>query len=209
MPTRNIVSETAMIKIKKFLSQSGNEIDIVLFCDRSDVYGVELIDRQIFLYLSKHFGSDIWRNTILVITRAGIFNPAHGFSYEEFLAKRTKEIKQAAVEAGCPISLPTIFVENLRSRVGRDKQLILPDGTAWLPNLLECMTRHIGSTVSPYKYDPKQEKRVNPNRKYRHLIPVIFVVELFIKELINKSIVGSNKADKSLKGSVCTIFIYL
>jgi ribosome biogenesis GTPase A len=74
----NILSETTFRKIKDFLVQPGNTVDIVMFCERIDIYRIEPIDRRVIDAVSTLLGKDIWRHAMFVFTRAYVVNSPNG-----------------------------------------------------------------------------------------------------------------------------------
>jgi len=195
------ISTATLLKIKNFLNRHRHGVDVIMFCERVDAYHVEPIDQKIFQNLENHFGSDIWRRMILVLTRAGISSIPKGMNYSEFLNKRAEAIKQAAYKAGCSSSLPVAFVENLRAKENQEGQLLLPDGTAWLPNLWNCIFERLESSNLPYQYDYKLEERNNPNNKQKYLIPFVIYAQLLIKGLIYKYILTKDSIKESSTAS--------
>lgn len=193
----DIISEVTLLKIKNFLTLPNNEMDVILFCDRMDIYHVEPIDRKIFQCLTKHFGVDIWRRMILTLTRSGITNPPNGMSYQDFTHKRATSLKQAAYKAGCPGPLPVVYVENHRARVSQEGQLLLPDGTAWIPALANELIRRLESSTPPYRYNPKLEKFSDHNCKKKSLIPFILFIQISFREIIKKNLTTKNGHSQS------------
>jgi GTP-binding protein EngB required for normal cell division len=74
----NILSETTFRKIKDFLVQPGNTVDIVMFCERIDIYRIEPIDRKVIDAVNTLLGKDIWRHAMFVFTRAYVVNSPNG-----------------------------------------------------------------------------------------------------------------------------------
>lgn len=126
---KDSISEGNLQRIKADLEASGRSVDAVFLFERMDVYRVEPIDHQVFRAVTDHFGRDIWKRTVLCLSRAGIYSPPDGLSYDDFVSKRVDAVQAAIRSAGCPCSpLPVALVENLRSREGEDGQLCLPNG---------------------------------------------------------------------------------
>jgi len=188
----NVISEANLLKIKNFLKQNNKEIDIILFCERMDIYHVELIDRKIFQYLSKYFGTDLWRRTILAMTRAGVTNIPNGMSYQKFINRRSLTIKQVVYKKSSIKTLSVVYIENLRTRIGYAGQLLLPNGTAWILNLAKILMECLESFLSPYRYNLKQEKRIDSQNNLKCLIPIIFYLQLLSKDIARKLILSKN-----------------
>jgi hypothetical protein len=179
----NILSETAFRKIKDFLVQPGNTVDIVMFCERIDIYRIEPIDRRVIDAVSTLLGKDIWRHAMFVFTRAYVANPPDGLTFEEFVNRRI-HMMRSTVATRIATNIPVALVENLRAKAGVDGQMLLPDGTAWFPCLVNKMLQLVESAGSPFSYDPKQENRSNPNHNHKLLIPLVFALQCALKALI-------------------------
>merc|ERR1711971_1074316 len=112
---KNILSETSFRKIKEFLQQKNIAVDIVMFCERIDMYRIEPIDRQMIKAMTMHFGKDLWNHTILVFTRANIVNSPDGLTSRKFVSRRIYMIQSTVLN--CGDSLITVaLVENLRTK---------------------------------------------------------------------------------------------
>jgi hypothetical protein len=207
---KDTFSLTSLRKITRFLSLSAT-VDIVLFCKRIDIYSNEPNEQKAISILTSHMGKDIWRRTVLVLTRAG-FVPKrladsstlthfdHRCSeviVENFVLKKL-ELFQRRVrqETGFIIPLVT-FVENLRARMRHDGQMVLPDGTAWVVNFLLAISKLVNTDPNPYRWDPLREKRLDPNRRGKWLIPILVILHLSFKFCLRIIIVEDNLSGNS------------
>ncbi|KAL5719287.1 Translocase of chloroplast [Ranunculus cassubicifolius] len=70
--------------------------------------------------------------------------------------------------------MPVVLVENsgrCRSRTNDDGEKILPDGTAWIPNLVETITKVVLNGSKAILVDKKLIEGPYPNDMHRLLIP--------------------------------------
>merc|ERR1719473_2305844 len=140
-------SMLTLTKIKKYVTKN-NLIDILMFCKRIDIYRDEPLDKEIIVTLTEHLGPDIWRRTIMVLTRAG--SPLSMVLW--CTSKGIHSIQRDVCQASGRCVRAIAFVENCRARKASDGQMVLPDGTAWLPSLLECAFKIIKSDPKPYDF---------------------------------------------------------
>lgn len=96
--------------------------------------------------ITKHLGKDIWQNTILMFTRAGIFNLPDGFNYFSFKILRTLTMLEAIKKFSGFCFHNVVFVENIRKNentyqtnevcILQERLLVLPDELAWLSGIV-------------------------------------------------------------------------
>ncbi|KAJ8540187.1 hypothetical protein K7X08_026576 [Anisodus acutangulus] len=171
---KGYVNDQALDLIKRFLLNKA--IDVLLYVDRLDTYRVDNLDRQI----------EIWHRGLVVLTHAQV-SPPDGLSYDEFTSRRSEELSKI-VRLGARIrkqevkasSIPIVCVEN-SGRCNRNEldEKILPNGTAWIPNLVQTITKVVLSESKGILVDQKLIDGPNPNNKGKMLIPLIAVFQYF------------------------------
>merc|ERR1712224_817784 len=126
--------------------------------------------------VTKHLGKDIWKNTIIVLTRAGslslckVFDKTHQHissvscqncpdsTTKKFVVNKLIKV-QYAVRCVSGFCVPKIaFVENYNCRKNTNSQMILPDETVWIENFLNSMTQ-TATDLKPYRWISKQKKK--------------------------------------------------
>lgn len=197
------VNEQALDVIKRFLL--NRTIDVLLYVDRLDTYRVDTLDGQVVKAISNSFGQEIWRRAIVVLTHAQL-SPPDCLSYDEFLAKRSKALLKA-IHGGARfkrqdiqnIAIPVGLVENSgRCNKNENDEKILPNGTAWIPSIVETITKVALTESKGIEVDQKLIDGPNPNDRGKIFIPLIFALQfLFIVKPIQRSI--KNDVDKELK----------
>eukprot|EP00246_Nothoceros_aenigmaticus_P000253 TRINITY_DN1037_c0_g1_i1.p1 TRINITY_DN1037_c0_g1~~TRINITY_DN1037_c0_g1_i1.p1 ORF type:complete len:366 (+),score=68.62 TRINITY_DN1037_c0_g1_i1:42-1100(+) len=183
------VNDQAMDVIRKFLLDKT--IDALLYVDRLDVYRVDNLDRQVIRAISRSFGPHIWRLAIVVLTHAQLPAP-DGLTYAEFVEKRSSSLEAAIrLEAGFKKyepQLPVVLVENTgRCTTNADGEKLLPDGTVWLPRLVEKIVDVVSGEVQSLHVDKKLIEGPNANQRGKIWIPLIIAAQfLFVlKPILN------------------------
>lgn len=110
------VSKTSMDKIKNYLLQIEGGVDVVMYCERTDLYRLEPIDKRVIYEITNNFGESIWQRTMLVFTRAGTTGIPIGVKFNDLLQKRVEMISRAVTTPFYSSALPAIFIENLVTR---------------------------------------------------------------------------------------------
>ncbi|KAG1334853.1 translocase of chloroplast 34, chloroplastic [Cocos nucifera] len=197
------VNEQALEIIKRFLL--NKTIDVLLYVDRLDAYRVDSLDRQVIKAITDTFGKRIWRRALIVLTHAQL-SPPDGLNYDDFFAKRSEALlkyihlgahfkKQELQESVTPV----VLVENSgRCKTNDNGEKILPDGTAWIPNLVEVITVVIANGSKPITVDQKLIDGPNPNARGKLFIPLILAFQYFfivkpIQKVIKQDIAKESK----------------
>ncbi|OWM75735.1 hypothetical protein CDL15_Pgr021900 [Punica granatum] len=180
--------------IKLFLLDKT--IDVLLYVDRLDTYRVDNLDKQIVKAITDSFGKEIWKRALVVLTHAQL-SPPDGLEYEVFFARRSEALLKV-VRSGAKIkrqdtwgaNIPVVLVENSgRCNKNENEEKILPNGTAWIPNLVKTITDVTLNGSKAIKVDKKLIEGPNPNRKWKEFIPLIFAFQyFFIIKPIQKAI---------------------
>ncbi|MFS7989041.1 putative small monomeric GTPase [Helianthus anomalus] len=197
------VNDQAIDIIKRFLL--NKTIDVLLYVDRLDAYRVDTLDKQVVKAISNIFGQEIWHRAILVLTHAQA-SPPDSLTYNEFLSKRSEALlkvvhlgarfKNQDIES---ISIPVGLVENSTrcNKNGKDEK-ILPNGTAWIPSIVETITKVALTESESIFVDQKLIDGPNPNDRGKIFIPLILAFQyFFVLKPIQRWI--KNDIDKEVK----------
>ncbi|XP_020272270.1 uncharacterized protein LOC109847452, partial [Asparagus officinalis] len=178
------VNEQALEIIKRFLLDKT--IDVLLYVDRLDAYRVDNLDRQVVKAITDFLGRGIWERAVVVLTHAQL-SPPDGLNYDDFLAKRSEALLKY-IRLGAKIkkkefqdkAIPVALVENSgRCKTNDEGEKILPNGTAWIPNLVQTITDVITSGGKSITVDQKLIDGPNPNNRGKLLIPLILAFQYF------------------------------
>ncbi|KAK3447421.1 hypothetical protein EUGRSUZ_A02951 [Eucalyptus grandis] len=189
------VNDQTLEIIKRFLLD--RTIDVLLYVDRLDSYRVDNLDKQVIKAITDSFGKEIWRKALIVLTHAQL-SPPDGLEYDLFFSKRSEALMKI-VKLGARIkkqeswgsSIPVVLVENSGrcNKNENDEKVILPDGTAWIPNLVKTITDVALNGSKGILVDKKLIEGPNPNRRWKEFIPLIFAFQyLFIIKPIQAAI---------------------
>ncbi|KAM0945623.1 putative small monomeric GTPase [Dioscorea sansibarensis] len=191
------VNDQALDIIKRFLL--NKTIDVLLYVDRLDAYRVDSLDRQVIKAITDSFGKRIWRRGLLVFTHAQL-SPPDGLDYAEFFARRSEALLKF-IRLGARIKkqefqdsmIPVVLAENSgRCKTNESGEKVLPDGTAWIPNLVKEITDVILNGSDAITVDQKLIDGPNPNDKGKFFIPLILAFQYFV---VVKLIKGTIKND--------------
>ncbi|KAL5722550.1 Translocase of chloroplast [Ranunculus cassubicifolius] len=191
------VNDQALEIVKRFLL--NKTIDVLVYVDRLDSYRVDNLDRQVIKAITDSFGKEIWRRGLVLLTHAQL-SPPDCLSYDDFFSRRSDALLKT-VRAGARIKrqelkdfdIPVVLAENSgRCQTNDDKEKILPNGTAWIPNLVDTITQVVLSGGKSILVDKKLIEGPNPNEKHKLLIPLILAFQYFF---VVKPIQRSIKAD--------------
>lgn len=191
------INDLALEIIKRFLL--NKTIDVLLYVDRLDAYRVDNLDRQVIKAIGDTFGKGIWHRAIVVLTHAQL-SPPDALSYEEFFTKRSEAVLKV-VRAGANIkkqdslgsSIPVVLVENSgRCKTNESEEKIVPNGTAWIPNLVKTIIDVVSNGSKGILVDKKLIEGPNPNERGKLWIPVILAFQYFF---VVKRIQGAIKND--------------
>ncbi|KAH9673641.1 translocase of chloroplast 34 [Citrus sinensis] len=154
---------------------------------------VDNLDKQITRAITDNFGEQIWKRALIVLTHAQLSLP-DGLDYEVFCSKRSEALlkfvspstwmKKKDIQGSF---VPVVLVENSgRCAKNENDEKVLPNGTAWIPNLVKTITEVVLNGSKALLVDKKLVEGPNPNEKGKILIPFIFAFQYFfiIKPLI-------------------------
>lgn len=192
------VNDQALDIIKRFLF--GRTIDVLLYVDRLDAYRVDNLDRQIVKAITDSFGKEIWRRGIIVLTHAQL-SPPDCLSYEEFFSRRSEALLNVVRLGGLMrtwpwekeiqgSSIPVVLVENSgRCNKNESDEKILPNGTAWIPNLVQTIADIVLTGSRGIVVDQKLIEGPNANQRGKLFIPLILAFQYyFVVKRIRRSI---------------------
>lgn len=191
------VNEQALEIIKRFLLDKT--IDVLLYVDRLDSYRVDNLDKQVVKAITDFLGKEIWQRGVVVLTHAQL-SPPDGLNYDDYLDKRSDALlKYVRLGAGIKKKelqgkgIPVALVENSgRCKTNEDGEKILPNGTAWIPNLVQTITDVIINGGKSILVDQKLVDGPNPNNRGKLFIPIILAFQYFF---VVKKIQGAIKND--------------
>ncbi|XP_041023950.1 translocase of chloroplast 34-like [Juglans microcarpa x Juglans regia] len=178
------INDRALEIIKRFLL--NKTIDVLLYVDRLDAYRVDNLDRQVVKAITDSFGKGIWNRAVVVLTHAQL-SPPDGLPYEDFCFKRSGALlKVVRLGAGLKrrnkqdFALPVVLVENSgRCNKNENDEKVLPNGTAWIPDLVKTITEVVSNGSKSIFVDKKLIEGPNPNERGKLLIPLIFALQYF------------------------------
>lgn len=188
------INEQAVGIIKRFLL--NKTIDVLLYVDRLDVYRMDTLDKQVVTAITDIFGKIIWRRSLVVLTHAQL-SPPDGLNYDDFVARRSEALLNYVCLGG-RISkkefqknrIPVVLVENSgRCKINDSGEKILPNGIAWIPNLVETIINVTTGGGQSISVDQKLIEGPNPNDRGKLFIPLILAFQyLFVVKNIQRSI---------------------
>lgn len=179
------VNDQALDLIKKFLL--NKTIDVLLYVDRLDAYRVDNLDKQVVRAITDSFGKEIWRRGLVILTHAQL-SPPDGLNYDDFFSRRSEALLKV-VRGGARIknreiedySLPVVLVENSgRCNKNDFDEKIVPNGTAWIPNLVKTVADTVSNGNKSILVDKKLIEGPNPNQRGKLLIPIILAIQYFL-----------------------------
>ncbi|KAK7286625.1 hypothetical protein RJT34_21756 [Clitoria ternatea] len=197
------INDTALDIIKRFLL--NKTIDVLLYVDRLDVYRVDNLDKLVAQAITESFGKGIWNKAIVALTHAQ-FSPPDGLPYDEFFSRRSEallrvvrsgaRIKREAFQAA---AVPVVLIENSgRCNKNDSDEKVLPNGTAWIPHLVQTITDIALNKSESIYVDKNLIEGPNPNQRGKLWIPLVFALQYFfvikpIKGLIQKDIASERR----------------
>jgi predicted GTPase len=177
------ISKISINKIKNYLSQIEGGVDVVMYCERTDLYRLEPMDKRVVYEITDNFGESIWQRAMVVFTRAGTTNIPAGKKFSDLIQERVEMISRTVAMSSCSIALPVVFVENLVTR---------NESTEWSGNMTEncSITSNVTtllllissikacclftkSEIPPFKFDPNKIKISGPNM-WRKVVRYLF-----------------------------------
>ncbi|XP_042482735.1 translocase of chloroplast 34-like [Macadamia integrifolia] len=197
------VNDHALEIIKRFLL--NKTIDVLLYVDRLDAYRVDNLDRQVIKAITDSFGKGIWSRGMIVLTHAQL-SPPDGINYDDFFSRRSEALLKV-VRLGARLkkqevqgsAIPVVLVENSgRCNTNDTGEKVLPNGTAWIPNLVKTITVVISNGSKAILVDRKLIEGPNPNDKGKLWIPLILALQYFfvvkpIQQAIRQDIANESK----------------
>ncbi|KAF8112955.1 hypothetical protein N665_0058s0054 [Sinapis alba] len=195
------VNHQALELIKGFLV--NRTIDVLLYVDRLDVYRVDELDKQVVQAITQTFGKEIWCKTLLVLTHAQ-FSPPDDLSYEIFSSKRSDSLLKT-IRAGSKMrkqqfedsAIEVVYAENSGRCSKNDKEeKALPNGEAWIPNLVKAITDVATNQKKAIHVDKKMVDGSYSDEKGKKLIPLIIAAQWFVVKMIQ----GAIKNDIKISG---------
>ncbi|KAG5387621.1 hypothetical protein IGI04_039091 [Brassica rapa subsp. trilocularis] len=187
------VNHQALELTKGFLV--NRTIDVLLYVDRLDVYRVDELDKQVVQAITQTFGKEIWCKTLLVLTHAQ-FSPPDDLSYETFSSKRSDSLLKT-IRAGSKMgkqqfedsAIEVVYAENSGRCSKNDKEeKALPNGEAWIPNLVKAITDVATNQKKAIHVDKKMVDGSYSDDKGKKLIPLIIAAQYFVVKMIQGAI---------------------
>ncbi|KAK8565625.1 hypothetical protein V6N12_059182 [Hibiscus sabdariffa] len=187
------VNHQALQLIRGFLL--NKTIDVLLYVDRLDAYRVDDLDKQIIRAISNSFGKEIWRKSLLVLTHAQLC-PPDGLNYDLFSSKQSEGVLKA-IRVGARIRkkefddsvIPIVLDENSgRCNKNDNDEKILPNGDAWIPNLVKAITTVATNKSQAIAVSKKLVDGSDANDKRKLWIPVILGLQWFVIRWIQGAI---------------------
>ncbi|KAJ4962957.1 hypothetical protein NE237_022896 [Protea cynaroides] len=178
------VNNDALEIIKWFLL--NKTIDVLLYVDRLDAYRVDNLDRQVIKAITDSFGKGIWSRSLIVLTHAQV-SPPDGINYDDFFSRRSEALLKV-VRLGARIKtqevqgsvIPVVLAENSGScNTNGSGEKVLPNGTAWIPNLVKTITDVVSNGSNAVLVDKKLIEGPNPNNRGKLWIPLILAFQYF------------------------------
>jgi hypothetical protein len=161
-------------------------VDVVLYLDRLDLYRVEPVDHAAMEAVSRVLGPEVWRHTLLGLTRSQMASPPPGTTYESFLARRLDMLQRALQGAGASGPLPYVLIDNSsKCNTNDNSEKVLPNGTVWLPQLMRKIAEQATGPRRAFRADAASAaKHANPNRRRKLWIPVILLAQIAFKVFV-------------------------
>ncbi|KAI4348536.1 hypothetical protein L6164_009249 [Bauhinia variegata] len=172
------VNDIALELIKRSLL--NKTIDVLLYVDRLDAHRADDLDKLVAKSITDTFGKEIWNKALIALTHAQ-FLPPDELPYDEFFSKRSEALLKV-VRLGARIredssltsSIPVVLVENSgKCHKNESDEKILPNGTAWIPDLVQKITEIALNKQASIYVDKKLIEGPNPNERGKLWIPLI------------------------------------
>ncbi|KAJ7957686.1 translocase of chloroplast 90, chloroplastic [Quillaja saponaria] len=130
-----------MLSVRRFIRKSPP--DIVLYFERLDLINAGYCEFPLLKLITEVFGTDIWFNTILVMTHSSSAVPegpnGNTVNYESYVSRCTNLVQHYIHQAVSDSSLenPVLLVENHpQCKRNARGEKILPNGQVWRSQLL-------------------------------------------------------------------------
>ncbi|XP_045797154.1 translocase of chloroplast 34-like [Trifolium pratense] len=178
------INNQAMEIIKNFLL--NKTIDILLYVDRIDTYRVDNLDTMVIRAITDSFGKEIWKKALIVLTHCQS-SPPDGLSYDEFFSIRSQALVKVVQDGTrskkydtVASTIPFVLVENSgKCNKNVDDEKVLPNGIAWIPNLVKTIIEVAMNGCKSISVDKKLIEGPNPNDRGKRYIPLILAFQYF------------------------------
>ncbi|CAJ2669608.1 unnamed protein product [Trifolium pratense] len=178
------INNQAMEIIKNFLL--NKTIDILLYVDRIDTYRVDNLDKMVIGAITDGFGKEIWKKALIVLTHSQS-SPPDGLSYDEFFSIRSQALVKVVQDGTrskkydtVASTIPFVLVENSgKCNKNVDDEKVLPNGIAWIPNLVKTFIEVAMNGCKSISVDKKLIEGPNPNDRGKRYIPLILAFQYF------------------------------
>ncbi|GLT88042.1 hypothetical protein SLE2022_060860 [Rubroshorea leprosula] len=159
-------------------------IDVLLYVDRLDAYQVDNLDRLVVKAITDSFGKEIWNRALVVLSHSQL-SPPDGLNYYIFFSKRAEAVLEVITQGAQlkkgdlqGVGIPVVLVENSgRCNKNEGDEKILPNGVAWIPNLVSTITEVVLNGSKAIHVNKKMVEGPNPNEKGKILIPLIALLQ--------------------------------
>ncbi|KAG1679820.1 hypothetical protein FOA52_012732 [Chlamydomonas sp. UWO 241] len=183
--------------LKKIASDiKGQQIDVVLYVDRLDLYRVEPLDKAVMKAISSVLGRSVWNKTALVLTHGNLAQAPPGSDYDSYATRRVRALRRAVPAGRGPLfrpALPAVLVENSEScPADKAGKRMLPDSTLWVTELAATIV-DVAMKGKPYVYRPSMTTK--PNNSWKWVIPLIAAAQFYVWTKVLKP-----ELDKDYKG---------
>ncbi|TKY63106.1 Translocase of chloroplast 34 [Spatholobus suberectus] len=128
------INDQALEIIKQYFPLNKT-IDILLYVDRLDTYRMDKLDELVMGAITDRFGKEIWNMALIVLTHAQ-FSPQDGLPYDEFVLQKSGALLKA-LRQGARLKEEDDTMVYFAYFQPQIAPLVLPNGTAWTPNLLQ------------------------------------------------------------------------
>ncbi|PNY12341.1 translocase of chloroplast 34-like [Trifolium pratense] len=178
------INNQAMEIIINFLL--NKTIDILLYVDRIDTYRVDNLDKMVIRAITDSFGKEIWKKALIVLTHSQS-SPPDGLSYDEFFSIRSQALVKVVQDGTrskkydtVASTIPFVLVENSgKCNKNVDDEKVLPNGIAWIPNLVKTIIEVAMNGCKSISVDKKLIEGPNPNDRGKRYIPLILAFQYF------------------------------
>ncbi|GLT77356.1 hypothetical protein SLA2020_489520 [Shorea laevis] len=206
------INTHALEIIKCFLL--NKTIDVLPYVDRLDTYRVNNLDRLVVKAITDSFGKEIWNRALIVLSHAQL-SPPDGLNYDIFFSKRSEAVLEVITQGAQlkkgdlqGVGIPIVLIENSgRCNKNEGDEKILPNGVAWIPNLVSTITEVVLNGSKAIHVNKKMVEGPNPNEKEKILIPLIallpylFIVKPMVRAAIKKDIENESRLSLVMRDS--------
>lgn len=216
------VSDRAMTEISK--CANGKPIDVVLYVERLDTYRTDDNDRAVLCALNETFGPSVWARTLCVLTHGaasslpisdgseGAANgngsaAADGAAYARYVSSKVAQVeaclRKATGNASASFATSAVVECSARCRKNANNEGVLPDGTAFLPRIVDLMADVALKGKGPMVHAHGARRRGKKGKLWQKLlIPFICYGQYWLFKLYSKHLFEAD----SCKGDRYTLF---